>query len=81
MGRKTQIQADEAEIDEEDLIHEEDVCITLTHLGYAKRVPADTYRAQKRGGKGITGLTTRENDFVKQMKNALDTYLKIMNMI
>ena len=65
--RKTQIKADEAEIDEEDLIHEEDVCITLTHLGYAKRVPADTYRAQKRGGKGITGLTTRENDFVKQM--------------
>ncbi|MBP3759009.1 MAG: DNA gyrase subunit A, partial [Firmicutes bacterium] len=65
--RKTKIQADEAEIDEEDLIHEEDVCITLTHLGYAKRVPADTYRAQKRGGKGITGLTTRENDFVKQM--------------
>lgn len=65
--RKTQIMADEAEIDEEDLIHEEDVCITLTHLGYAKRVPADTYRAQKRGGKGITGLTTRENDFVKQM--------------
>ena len=65
--RKTQILADEAEIDEEDLIHEEDVCITLTHLGYAKRVPADTYRAQKRGGKGITGLTTRENDFVKQM--------------
>ena len=65
--RKTQIRSDEAEIDEEDLIHEEDVCITLTHLGYAKRVPADTYRAQKRGGKGITGLTTRENDFVKQM--------------
>ena len=65
--RKTQIQADEAEIDEEDLIHEEDVCITLTHLGYAKRVPADTYRAQKRGGKGITGLTTRENDFVPLM--------------
>ncbi|MBO5993910.1 MAG: DNA gyrase subunit A [Firmicutes bacterium] len=66
-GRRTQIKSDEAEIDEEDLIHEEDVCITLTHLGYAKRVPADTYRAQKRGGKGITGLTTRENDFVKQM--------------
>ncbi len=65
--RKSQIKLDEAEIDEEDLIHEEDVCITLTHLGYAKRVPADTYRAQKRGGKGITGITTRENDFVKQM--------------
>lgn len=65
--RKSQIKLDEAEIDEEDLIREEDVCITLTHLGYAKRVPADTYRAQKRGGKGITGITTRENDFVKQM--------------
>lgn len=65
--RKSLIKYDDAEIDEEDLIHEEDICITLTHLGYAKRVPADTYRAQKRGGKGITGITTRENDFVKQM--------------
>lgn len=65
--RKSLIKYNDAEIDEEDLIHEEDICITLTHLGYAKRVPADTYRAQKRGGKGITGITTRENDFVKQM--------------
>ncbi len=65
--RKSLIKYDDAEIDEEDLIHEEDICITLTHLGYAKRVPADKYRAQKRGGKGITGITTRENDFVKQM--------------
>ena len=63
--RKTKIKADAKEIDEEDLIEEEDVCITLTHLGYVKRVPVDTYRAQRRGGKGITGLTTRENDFVK----------------
>ena len=55
------------EIDEEDLIQEENVCITLTHLGYAKRVPVDTYKAQKRGGKGITGLTTKENDFVKDL--------------
>ena len=65
--RKTKIKADSKEIDEEDLIEEEDVCITLTHLGYVKRVPVDTYRAQRRGGKGITGLTTRENDFVKNM--------------
>ncbi len=65
--RRTKIKADAQEIDEEDLIEEEDVCITLTHLGYIKRVPANTYKAQKRGGKGITGLTTRENDFVKNM--------------
>ena len=65
--RKTKIKAGEHEIDEEDLIEEEKVCITLSHLGYVKRVPVDTYRAQKRGGKGITALTTRENDFVKSM--------------
>ncbi|MBR2001682.1 MAG: DNA gyrase subunit A [Firmicutes bacterium] len=65
--RRTKIVADAEEIDEEDLIAEEKVAITLTHLGYLKRVPADTYKAQKRGGKGITGLTTRENDFVKNL--------------
>ena len=65
--RRTKIVADAEELDEEDLIAEEQVAITLTHLGYLKRVPADTYKAQKRGGKGITGLTTRENDFVKNM--------------
>ena len=65
--RRTNIKADAQEIDEEDLIQEENVCITLTHLGYVKRVPVDTYRAQKRGGKGITGLTTKENDFVKDL--------------
>ena len=65
--RKTKIKADAQEIDEEDLIEEEKVCITLTHLGYVKRVPVDNYKAQRRGGKGITGLTTRENDFVKNM--------------
>ena len=65
--RKTKIVADMTEIDEEDMIAEENVCITLTHLGYVKRVSTDTYRTQKRGGKGITGLTTRENDFVKNL--------------
>ena len=48
-------------------MEEEKVAITLTHLGYIKRVPSDTYKAQKRGGKGITGITTRENDFVKDL--------------
>ncbi len=65
--RRTEIVASLEEIEEEDLIEEEDIAITLTHLGYIKRVPADTYKLQKRGGKGITGLTTRENDFVKQL--------------
>ena len=65
--RRTKIVADAAEMDEEDLIEEEQVAVTLTHLGYIKRIPADTYKTQKRGGKGITGLTTRENDFVKDL--------------
>lgn len=65
--RRTKIVADEGEIDEEDLIEDQNVAVTLTHLGYLKRVPADTYKAQKRGGKGITGITTRENDFVKDL--------------
>ena len=65
--RKTKIKAASEELEEEDLIEEQNVCVTLTHLGYIKRVPADTYRAQRRGGKGITGITTRENDFVKNM--------------
>lgn len=65
--RRTKIKADATEIDEEDLIEEENVCITLTHLGYIKRVPVDTYRSQRRGGKGVTGITTRENDFVRNL--------------
>ena len=65
--RRTKIVADEGELDEEALIDEEDVAITLTHLGYVKRVPADTYKAQRRGGKGIVGLTTRESDFVRDL--------------
>ncbi len=65
--RRTKIVADVSELEEEDLIEEETVAITLTHLGYLKRVPLDAYKTQKRGGKGITGLTTRENDFVKDL--------------
>lgn len=65
--RRTQIIAGEDEIDTEDLIKEENVIITLTHYGYIKRLPIDTYRAQKRGGRGVTGMQTREQDFVEQI--------------
>ena len=65
--RRTKIVSDSGEMDIEDLIEEKQVAITQTHLGYLKRIPADTYRTQKRGGKGITGLTTRENDFVRDL--------------
>ena len=65
--RKTKIVASEAEIDEEDLIKEEQCVVALTHFGYIKRMPIDTYKSQRRGGKGITGMATRENDFVKEI--------------
>ena len=68
--RKTKIVAAEGEIDVEDLIKEEQTVVTLTHLGYIKRMPLDTYKSQKRGGKGISGMTTREEDFVKQIFTA-----------
>lgn len=68
--RKTKIAAAEGEIDVEDLFKEEQSVITLTHFGYIKRMPVDTYKSQKRGGKGITGIATREEDFVKQIFTA-----------
>ena len=68
--RKTKIAAAEGEIDVEDLIKEEQSVITLTHFGYIKRMPVDTYKSQKRGGKRRTGIATREEDFVKQIFTA-----------
>ncbi len=65
--RRTKIVAGAAEFEVEDLIAEEDVVITLTHRGYIKRLPVDTYRSQRRGGRGITGIQTREEDFVSQL--------------
>ena len=65
--RRTEIIADQEEIDIEDLIDEHDVVITLTHYGYVKRTPLSTYRTQRRGGRGITGLQTREEDFIKDL--------------
>ncbi|GKX68431.1 DNA gyrase subunit A [Inconstantimicrobium mannanitabidum] len=65
--RRTVINKVENEIDIEDLIQEEDVVITLTNGGYIKRISADTYSAQKRGGKGIQAMTTKEDDFVEHV--------------
>jgi len=62
--RRTKITIDSNDIDMEDLIQEEDIVITLTHYGYIKRTSTDAYKSQKRGGKGVLGLTTREDDFV-----------------
>lgn len=65
--RRTRLLPYDGEIDIEDLITEQEVAITLTHAGYVKRTPADTYKAQKRGGRGIAGLKTREEDFVENI--------------
>ena len=79
--RKTKIMAAEGEFEEEDLIKEEQCVVALTHFGYIKRMPIDTYKSQRRGGKGITGISTREDDFVKQIFTASthDTILFFTN--
>ncbi len=79
--RKTKIVAAEGEFEVEDLIKEEQTVIALTHFGYIKRMPIDTYKSQKRGGKGITGIATREEDFVKEIFTASthDTILFFSN--
>ena len=69
-ARLTEIQDVEDEIDIEDLIEEEQCVFTLSHAGYCKRVPASTYRSQKRGGRGVTGMTTKEEDFVEGVFSA-----------
>ena len=68
--RRTKIVASEGEISDEDLIKDEQSIVTLTHFGYIKRMPVDTYKSQRRGGKGVSGITTREEDFVKQIFTA-----------
>ena len=65
--RLTKIIAAEGDLEIEDLIKEEQCAITLSHFGYIKRQPVDTYKSQRRGGKGITGATTKEDDFIKQI--------------
>ena len=68
--RRTEIAVVEDEIDIEDLIDEEECVYTLTHAGYIKRMSANTYKSQKRGGKGITAMTTREEDYVETLLTA-----------
>lgn len=65
--RRTQIVADEGDIDIEELIEQEDILITLTNDGYIKRLPVDTYKVQNRGGKGISAANTKEDDFIKRI--------------
>ena len=79
--RLTKISAAEGEFEEEDLVKEEQTVIALTHFGYIKRMPIDTYKSQRRGGKGITGISTREDDFVKEIFTASthDTILFFSN--
>ncbi len=65
--RRTLITDDDTRIDDEDLIAEEDMVITVTHYGYIKRISLDTYRSQKRGGRGVTAMGTKEEDFVEHL--------------
>ncbi|MEJ2117318.1 MAG: DNA gyrase subunit A, partial [Alphaproteobacteria bacterium] len=65
--RRTEILDVEAEVDDEDLIQREDMVVTVSHKGYIKRVPLSTYRAQRRGGKGRSGMSTRDEDFVTRL--------------
>ncbi|MEE1072440.1 MAG: DNA gyrase subunit A [Cellulosilyticum sp.] len=66
-GRRTDITIDEDEYDIEDLIDEESIVVTMTQLGYIKRIPLDTYKNQNRGGKGIIGVNTIEEDYIKKL--------------
>lgn len=66
-SRRTDIEMVFDEIDMEDLIDEEECIVTVTHNGYVKRLPVDTYRSQRRGGRGVMGMTTREEDFVEHL--------------
>ncbi len=66
-ARRTQITFDEDDIDIDELIAREDMVVTLTHYGYIKRISLETYRAQRRGGRGVTAMSTREEDFAEQV--------------
>src|SRR5690625_7695039 len=66
--RRSEITASNLDFfEDEDLIPEENIVVTLTHKGYIKRLPSDTYRTQNRGGRGIQGMGTNENDFVEHL--------------
>ena len=65
--RRTQIVEADGDVDDEDLIAREDMVVTVSHAGYIKRVPLSTYRAQRRGGKGRSGMQTKDEDFVHRI--------------
>jgi len=65
--RRTEIVASASDFSIEDLIAEEDMVVTISHTGYIKRIPINTYRQQRRGGRGVTGMTTKEEDFVEHL--------------
>ena len=65
--RRTEIRAAEKDLDVEDLIADEDMVVTITHTGYVKRIPVAAYRAQKRGGKGVSGVNLKEDDVISEM--------------
>lgn len=65
--RRTEITRAERDLDVEDLIADEDMVVTITHTGYVKRIPVETYRSQKRGGKGVTGVNLKEDDVIAEM--------------
>ncbi len=75
--RRTQFSVMDGEIDPEDLIQEDQVVLTLTHFGYVKRIPRATYRSQGRGGKGVMGMTTREEDYAEKLL-VTSTHAEIM---
>ena len=75
--RRTEITAMDGEIDPEDLIQEDSVVVTLTHFGYVKRIPRTTYRSPNRGGKGVMGMTTREEDYAERLL-VTSTHAEIM---
>ncbi len=75
--RKTKIEGAAEELEDEDLITKEETVVTYTHSGYIKRIPIDTYRSQRRGGKGLKGIETREQDFVSRMFVA-DTHTTLL---
>lgn len=80
--RRTEIQAVTGEVDIEDLIPEEDCVVTLTHFGYIKRQPVDVYKLQKRGGRGVSGMKQRDEDFVEELfiSSTHENVLFITNM-
>ena len=75
--RRTQFSVLDGEIDPEDLIQEDSVVVTLTHFGYVKRIPRTTYRSQNRSGKGVMGMTTREEDYAEKLL-VTSTHAEIM---